>query len=374
MARQDWWRRPALAVLFLAVAYLAAERALPVHPAPKERPPKIVAMPPAEEIHTSRNGYVISVSLVVENCSDPVRGSITVVLPREFFEKEQVPWVPQLKNALFGVAVSDPSVEVIDIAPEDLHREPQVADSWWWPFADAIHADADGVVAVARFDGWRKQPDQLEMDFVADWLRPRGYGSCWLATPELVGDLQVFSVNAADEVNQRLGSRSGADHLSMGVGGGGVITFESEDGSREKHKFKEPFAWEYLGAFTPPSVGYVSLHTPMSVLAAESVGPAPSVGTPSWACRDRRGGPLARIDTLGLGQDSAFRWNDADGLQEYLPAENHSRCDSWVALVEPGAQSERDLWLLVVGAALSAGVALLVESTLLRPRRRRNSA
>jgi hypothetical protein len=42
-------------------------------------------------------------------------------------------------------------------------------------------------------------------------------------------------------------------------------------------------------------------------------------------------------------------------------------CSGVLALVEPGSQSKHDFWLLVIGAALSAGVAVFIELILKRP-------
>jgi hypothetical protein len=370
VVRGEWWRRPALAVLFLLCVYFAAERVLPVHPAPQERPPKIAALPPANGSHDGRSGYVISVELVAHSCSDPVEGFITVVLPREFFEAEEEFWVePPLRKALFGAAFSDTDVEVTQIAPHRMRLEWEPGKSWAWSFSDPLRADADGTVAAARFDHWRTRPDQLHLAFTARWLRPRGYGSCWLPTPELVGDLQTFAVNAADAINYELGESSGADHLSSGSSGSSVIEYQYPDGSVRKHRSKNPFAWDYVDFATPPSVGFVSLETPMGVLPAESLGPSPSVGTPIWSCRDTRTELLSRSTLYGLGQDGGFRWHDKVPLSEYTPPDSDSRCDSWVALIEPGAQTKRDLWLIVIGAAISAGVALLVDMAVLRRKR-----
>jgi hypothetical protein len=361
-----------VAILFLLFSYVAADRVLPVHPAPQERPPKIMSLPPANGSHDGRSGYVISVELMVDSCSDPVRGSITVVLPREFFEAEEEFWVePPPRKALFGAAFSSTDVEVTQVAPYEKRLEWESEKSWAWSFSDPLHADADGTVAVARFDNWRTRPDQLDVTFTAPWLRPRGYGSCWLPTPELVGDLQTFAVNAADAINYELGEQSGANHLSTGGSSGSVIEYQYPDGSVRKYKSKDPFAWDYVDFATPPSVGFVSLETPMSVLPTESLGPSPSVGVPTWSCRDTRTDLLSRSTLYGLGQDGGFRWNDNARLSEYTLPDSDSRCDSWVALIEPGAQSKRDLWLIVIGAAISAGVALLVDMVVLRPGRRR---
>lgn len=370
--RREWWRRPALAVLFLLFAYVTADRVLPVHPAPQERPPKIAALPPANGSHDGRSGYVISVELEADSCSEPVRGSVTVVLPREFFEAEDEFWVaPPPRKALFGAAFSSTDVEVTQIAPYERRLGQEPGKSWAWSFSDPLRADADGTVAAARFDNWRKRPDQLDVMFTAPWLQPRGYGSCWLATPELVGDLQTFAVNAADAINYELGESSGADHLSTGSSVSYVFENQYPDGSTRRHKSKKPFTWDYVDFATPPSVGFVSLETPMSVLPTESQGPSATVGVPTWSCRDTRTDSLSRSTLYGLGQDGGFRWSDGARLSEYTPPGSDSRCDSWVALIEPDVESKRDLWLIVIGAAFSAGLALLVDALVLRPGRRR---
>jgi hypothetical protein len=373
LSRREGWRRAALALLFLLFSLFAAQRVLPVHLAPQERPPKVISLPPSNGIHDGRSGYIISVSLKVESCSEPVSGFITVVLPKEYFEAERNSGLqPPPHKALFAAAFNDPEVKVTFVGPNSSRTRPDRSlHSWAWSFADNEHVDADGVVATARFDGWNKHSDQLSVNFTADWLRPRGYGSCWLATPELVGDLETFGVNASDAISHELGARSGADHLATGGGSSGVIVRRFPDGSVEKHRSRQPFAWDYVDFGTPPSLGFVSLETPLGLVPSESIGPAPTPGHPTWSCRDRRGGSLNRIRLLGLGQDGAFRWNDGAGINEYALSESSSRCDSWVALVEPGSQSERDLLLLVIGAALSAGIALLIEVVLPKRRDRR---
>lgn len=380
--RRDWWRAPLLALLFLGFTFWAAERVLPVEPAPQERPSKIIAMPPSRAPHTAHDGYVISASLNVADCSKPVEGSLVVVLPKGFFAAEaEEPWsllLPVLRKVLFGVAFSDPRVDVTRIVPSDWNREPRGSlASWTWSFSDPTHADADGKVAVARFDNWSKAPDQLEVRFTADWLRPRAYGSCWLPTPEIVGDIQTFTVNASEAVNVSLGKRSGADPLMEGeFSSSSRIEFRYDDGRVGKTRSKTSYTNEYVTFETPPSLGFVQLNSPLSVLPSESVGPMPGVGRPSWTCRGQGGDLLERGQFLGLGQDGAFRWNDDAALDEYMPPDDGTRCEGWVALMEPGAQSKRDLWLLVIGATLSAGVALLIDAVLLqrsKRRRRRDS-
>lgn len=372
-ARRERWRRPGLALLFLVLAVVAAQQVLPVHPAPKERPAKVVALPPTNAFHGVGSGYVISLALTVESCSDPVEGFMTVVLPKDFFALERSGGEPLFRRPLFGAAFSDPEVEVSFVGPDSAQYDPDgELRSWAWSYSDGPSAETKGTVAAARFDGWHRHPDALSVSFSADWLRPRGYGSCWLPTPELVGDLGGFAISSADEISRTLGPQSGADHLSSRAGVSGVVVRKLPDGTVERRKFHEPMAWDYVDWATPPALGFVSLETPLSVLPGDSVGPAPTVGHPTWRCREERG-RLSRVDLYGLDQDGQFSWYREAPLHEYEGLEAESRCDSWVALVEQGAESERDIWLLLIGAAFSAGMALAVDAVLL-PRRRRQRA
>lgn len=372
VARKEWWRRPILAALCLAFSYLAAQRVLPTDPAPQEIPPKVVALPPAEGLHSGRNGYVIGLTLDVKDCSDPVSGFFTVALPKEYFEAEKAfPLSPPPRRALFGAAFNDPNVNVTFVGPDHLKwaRDARFR-SWVRGFADPEHVDATGTAAVARFDGWRKHPDQLTVEFSADWLHPRGYGSCWLATPELVGDLETLAINASGKIDHAVGGESGAEHLSTGGSSGSVIVRRYRNGAVEKHRFREPFSWDYVSSSTPASLGFVSLETPMNVLSSESIGPAPGVGHPTWSCSDTHSSTASQIHLYGLGQDGAFRWGTDVSVREYEGTEDPTRCGSWIALQEPGSQSGHDLWLLLIGATLSAGIALLVDASLGGRRRR----
>jgi len=141
---------------------------------------------------------------------------------------------------------------------------------------------------------------------------------------------------------------------------------ESSDGKIRKYKLKSSYKDEYASFTTRPALGFVSLETPMSIVSSESVGPPPTVGPPTWSCQEPGGGLAGPRHFLGLGGDGEFRWNETAAMSEYLPEASHSRCDGWVALVESGSQTRRDLWLLVIGATLSAGIALLIDAALHR--------
>ena len=60
-----------------------------VEPAPRDAPPKMVAMPPAQTLHSSKNGYVINLTLSVQDCKGPVHGFASVSLPEEYRRAEE---------------------------------------------------------------------------------------------------------------------------------------------------------------------------------------------------------------------------------------------------------------------------------------------
>jgi len=356
-----------VAASFIAFSIWVGDRILPEHPAPQSPPSLIKAMPPARAIHKPKDGYVLGITLSVKDCDAPVTGSAIVVLPREFFRVEREWGLGRPARALFGLAFSDPTVTVTGTAADDDFGS---VPSWSWTFDDRYHANATGRVAIARFDGWNEDHSALHVGFVAHWLHPRGYRSCWLSLPELVSsNLSIFGTNASNSVEERLGRRSRATPLMEGEFSSG---YEIRYSSGQVVSGSDKQINQYADASTPPALGTVALDTKLSIIAGDSQGAPPSVGTPIWSCQDE-------ADTTGsgfLGQDvdGAFRWNATSGLEDYLPSTGTHGCGAWVALEEAGARTDRDVWLLLLGASLSAGVALLIELVIGRTRSRPRQA
>jgi hypothetical protein len=326
-------------------------------------------MPPARTLHTPANGYVLAMTLSVKDCSSPVKGSATVVLPREFFREERSGGLRLPVRPLFGLAFSDPRVHVTSAVPSSTSSGAvSPYRSWSWGFDDPLHAHATGRDAVVRIDGWNKSRNGLNVNFTAPWLHPRGYHTCWLSVPELVSaDLRIFGVNASDSVEQRLGARAGATPLLQGEFSSKFhIHFVDPNGKTSDVAGSEKQTNQYADASTPPGLGSVYVSTRMTVLTSDSHGAAPTVGPPIWTCR---GDQKTGTGFLGQSTNGAFYSSPDGGMDDYLPATPAQGCGAWVALAQAGAQTGRDIWLLVIGATISAGVALLVDAVVRRRRR-----
>lgn len=325
----------------------------------------MMALPPATGTHRPGEGYVIYVSLTVDGCRGPVSGSATVVLPREFIDAERRTGLSRPSGVLFGLAVSDPEVRVVSVtAGENEQRA-----VWGWQFDDTDRVYASGVNAVARVDRWDRRHTILDVEFEADWLRARGYRRCWLAIPELVGPhLKTLGVHASDEIDRRLGPVAGVPPLMRGeLEVDSTIEWHNPgEPPRIKREHEEQTNF-YSEGGTPAALGSVSLVTGLAIDVGASRGKPPTFGTPSWNCRgsDQRD---AGTGFLGQADDGSFSYSINSQLREYLPAENGRGCAAWIALSEAGAQTWRDIWLLLIGAALSAGIALLVEMAVSRRR------
>lgn len=212
----------------------AANHALPVDPGPETTPPQIAVMPPANAVDTPRDGYVISVTLIVQSCSRPVKGLVTAVLPREFFAAERQSGMHMPRRGLFGIAFGDRSVHVESITPADWRTNPLHQGEPWWnsSFDTPQLVAATGRVAAVRLDDWSQptRSNAVDVTFTAPWLRPRGYGSCWLAVPQLTGgDIQNLAVNASGAIDASFGPRSGATPLAVTVNGSSTINLTGDN-------------------------------------------------------------------------------------------------------------------------------------------------
>lgn len=362
---------PAAGFLLLGFAAWTARRVLPVAGAPETPPPIVTALPPDVGFHTTSNGYVISLTLSVMSCSKPVIGDATIVLPQEYFNvNAESQGLTSLRKALFAVAVDDPSVRFKYVLPADWRDNPlhRAYRNWDTSFANPSLVAATGTAATVRLDDWNSHPQAIETQFTADWLSQRGYGSCWLRLPRLMGeDEPDLAVNASDAINGSVGPVSGASDTGMSSSGSSTIVIRGPDGRFHTTHTVQKLETDYVGSTVPASIGYVTLSSPLTIIPGESEGPAPQVGVPHWSCTSPK----------GVNEDHLFHWGvDANGQFEYLTPATLGEfatatlpdCSAVVALAEPGSQSGHDLWLLVIGAALSTGAALLVEAFIRRPR------
>jgi hypothetical protein len=197
---------------------------------------------------------------------------------------------------------------------------------------------------------------EVDAWFNANWLVARGYGSCWLRLPTLTGhDVPLAGIHAADAIDTVIGSKSGATNTETSSSSSGTFHLYRDDGTVQTFHGSARQHVDYVTGEVPPSIGYVTLSTPMSMVPGESTVPAASLGTPRWTCRppahqtvlDLMNGPL-EAGTGGVG------YLTPPTEDEFSTASSFD-CSGVIALSEPGSQSTHDLLLLQIGAAISVG-------------------
>lgn len=273
-------RKPVLAALLIALGAAKALQVLPVSGAPTSPPPLVAAVTPDLALHTTNNGYIMAVTVTVTKCSSPVNVEADLVLPREFYKTEQPSGIGSpLTKALVGISVGDPRASFHAIHEGDWQSDPQHARDLTWitHFSTPTLVGATGTVATIRLDDWRSRPDEVVASFTADWLSPRGYGSCWLRLPRLMGeDVPNLAVNSADAVNEQVGRASGASNTGMSGGSSSRITWYLPAGKRVSRQ-SQPEVTQYVDGDVPASIGYTALASQLSIIPGESEGAAPEL-------------------------------------------------------------------------------------------------
>ncbi len=183
-----------------------------------------------------------------------------------------------------------------------------------------------------------------------------------LRLPRLTGaSIPNLTVLAADAGNIAFGRESGATDPGQSSSDSSDIVFTSPDGHKTTFHSSTAHHVDYLGSAVPASIGYITLLSPMGLLPGESQGPAPEVGQPHWSCRAAPGQRQDQLFPSGVDSDGGFKYFTPPALKAFgttsLPD-----CAGIIALAEAGSQSRRDLWLLIIGAALSTVAALLISA------------
>lgn len=371
LPRSGGARRVLLGTLAIVFSVLAARAVLVTHAPTSQEPGVLTAIPPAKTFHPARSGAVVGLVLDVSSCTAPVRGTMYVGLPARYVREEREASLGGKPPArpLFSVASSDSSIRFTGAVGDEPDYHPPT-------FIRAFNGNPriprffdHGQLIAARMDRWATGHRLLGVSFTAQWLRPHGYHSCWLEVPELVSaNAQTLADHAVDGINSGIGAAAGASVLDRTeLSTDFSITYTNPDGSRrtETEHSSSRVQWAELGE--PTSAAYVAIRTPLAVDTSQSRGAQPSLGVPRWHCAassDAATFPSGTSDSVGIGSDFGWRFDPEASPSTYAraPADLSPGCASVLALEENGADTGRDVWLLIIGATLSLGVALLVDA------------
>lgn len=352
----------AIAIL-VGFAVWGTERVVPERPAPLVTPPQIVALPPSTVVHSAADGYVIHVSITVPKCGELVKGLVTVVMPEEWERLERRGPFARPTRPMFAVAFDDPAVIPGQVTSRSDSSPSTPMDSWSFAFRNPRLESATGKVAVGRVDSWQTGTRSISLRFSAPWTKSKGLGSCWLSIPELVGpNAQNLAVHGAQAVSLQLPRNNGATPLMSGeFKTSSTIRYQYENAPDRVVKDEVKYEHEYVDILTPPSVGLAALDSPLRISQSESVGLAPSLGVPRWTCRRGSKPEPDSNSVLGIGTDGGFRSSEDGGIGAYLPPNGvGTSCGGWIALATENAGTAYVVWLILIGAAISAALAIVL--------------
>lgn len=194
--------------------------------------------------------------------------------------------------------------------------------------------------------GWERHRDAVRVSFEADWTRRRTLGTCWLEVPRL-GD-----VRPARALPVRVRNRL-ADALVKRLG--------------VRPKLTDLVFPDLLGESI--SRGRVTVQPTLGTLDSQaSVRPpdSDSDAVPAWTCRphDRSSGPVALSDAH-FGEAAPAEVARQGGvrsrsLSSLARSEVGQSCAAVAVLEGASASFARDLALLLIGAAVSIGLTVLL--------------
>jgi hypothetical protein len=319
------------AVIFLGSISWGSDR-LDVSPPPTDFPHEIAFRGPGWPV--THRGIVLGTNIQVSGCHAPVEVTIVAAATAEYWRRNARDIA---RRPRFELEVDDLNLASVTAGVADLRDTLDPSGVSLAPFDKRSSRGVTGLrvrkrddlqltAITGRVENWHKTWSPIYVHFFAEWLAPRGRGSCFVRLPALVGTGSIALLDAL-------------------LDPGGI-----------------------LQAFNNLTVYGGSLD-PSSSLPAPTTFASP---TSAWHCvnsvpptRDaspeaqRRGEVAPGIVPTPSGSGVAFT-EDA-----FRSSRVRTQTCGGVAVVEEtGSDVARDLDLLIVGALIGLGLALLVQGLL----------
>jgi len=319
-----------LGLLLVIAAVIVASQRLDTKDPPFERAPGIAFLGPATDV--MRKGIVVSVATEVTTCDAPIDVTVTATGTAEYWRRNRA-HIP--RRAPFAFSVRDADISNIQVA-SGLFQEgldptipslPRSVVRGGERLRATVRRKDDTTKIAGHISGWRDNWHPIELRFTADWLARRDARSCYLRLPALVG-LTVADFGYGD-------ARSRATllaHNNLTFFGGTIDASSSRP---------PPDLWSSVSAVW-------QCEDPFPALGAsrQPLNPRDFLG------RSRLGGGLIVLGPKGLAySERAYRRGTFRA----------SGCDALATMQQRGAGVRRDLEVLVLGAVLALGLALIVE-------------
>jgi hypothetical protein len=335
---------------------------LPIEEAPRQEPASVGVQAPAKP--RPGRGFIVGMGVFVKDCGEPVRVVLVANGTAEFW-RDQARVVPHRAPFRFAVPGTDLRAVKLGVSTDATDiSNPIYADPEKHGYFTADPArETNGVTVLSGhvFD-WPARLSAVVASFQADWLSDRGIGSCYLSLPSLTGALTVLATN------QALG-RVSRDPREIAQPGVPIVRSERTG----------------LAAVYNPRLettyGTTTVVVAGGDVLAEGSLPAPDQtidGNSTWVCETKPARSRALVEAAKPGgRADLLISRDKTGAaysRAYLRDARGTDCSSVAVVIENRAGTLRDLVLLLLGASLSLGAAIVVEGLLdrLRPAQRQH--
>jgi hypothetical protein len=353
------WREDHLAsvigVVLMAVSLAAGLWLLPVEPSPEDTREAIGLAVPGGGGRAP--GFAVSTAMRFRGCGKPAEVTLVASGTAEFWRRRGET-VREVEPVLVSVpahgvrrariGMSDNALDIAIPAgararSSEFFRRPEIQVR-------------DGMVVLSgEVLDWRRHLNALVVQFDADWLQPRGLGTCFLRRPVLTGSLSVLAAQRGAGRATRDATRLPRTAPAI-VRSGGVSAVY--DRSLET------------------SFGTSIVLIRGGSLISESSLPGPDLSTegqPTWVCRTRPSQTLTLAAASRRADPDILRADTTSGAAysvDYLERSRDADCGGVAAIAESRAGFLRDLVLLLVGAVFSLGAALIADAGMAVWRRR----
>ena len=335
---------------------------------PERTEPSSVGFVPPMPAKPGR-GFSVGLVAHVRSCDEPIAVTVVAAGTAEFWLdrakllRGHSRFTFALPRVLDGDVSVRPGTTATDVVDPDTARLRADDAALVPPHAfrmDSLERRGELTIVTGTIRNWPATLVPVIAQFSADWIEGRGVGTCFIHLPAIAGDLSILSAQRA------VGN---AREISRLIVGPNDLTVDSRD----------------LGIAAPyrpgleVAYGSATVRVDNGSIDSDESLPAPTEsvnGNPTWTCVGRArstralaDGEQPRIDDdyVLLGPDPL---GSAGALSNAaLRAGPAGDCSAVVAVVEGSAQWKRDLILLLIGAAISLGVTILVERAMEQRRR-----
>ena len=314
-------------------------------------------VPPGKPL--PNRGFVSSLGAEFTSCDEPVNVTVVLAGTAEYFEDQR----SELRTER-AVTVAVPSEGVTDLRLGygtdyfDLYdpftvKPRRDLDVQWSAQEPRKHRAVTSI--TGRMTDWQAHLVPLIARFKADWLLPRGLGTCYLKLPHMAGGHTLI---AAEDALGRSEATSGAlverfPNIGTWTSDDRETIFVSYDGPsraiRQGVSVVKPGKNDVIGS--QPETEIVTAGLPALLCAAE---------------QPRTGGFGESRAELVFGPEGGVAIRNRSFRREA----HSTTCGGVFTLAETGAPARRDFVLLMIGAAFSIGAALVLEVALDIQRRR----